>query len=125
MTCPPNPTSGVAARTEGHSRAMASESLVVSVILLPRLIPSRCCDPGITTITFVPSCSNWLCTRLQALCPSETIVETAAMPMTRPSTVSPARILFRARARRAMRRVRKSSIVTASRLLPRPAGSGP
>ncbi len=56
-------------------------------------------------MTLVPRASNWLCTRALALWPTETIVVTAAMPITTPSTVSPARILFLPSARRAIRTV--------------------
>ena len=61
-------------------------------------------------MTFVPS--PWICpcTSALALSPMETIVVTAAMPITMPSTVRPARILFLARARKAMRTVSRRFI---------------
>ena len=45
--------------------------------------------PGKTTITLVPSASNWPCTSPLALWPIETIVVTAAMPMTTPEHGQP------------------------------------
>src|SRR5580700_4930648 len=53
-----------------------------------------------------------------ALWPTETIVVTAAMPITTPSTVSPARILFLASARRAMRTVTGEIMVFREGCLP-------
>ena len=76
-----------------------------NVIPLPEL------KPGKTTITLVPIDSNCPRTSSLALCPIETIAVTAAMPMTTPRTVRPARSLFFARARRATRRVRNRSKV--------------
>ena len=58
-------------------------------------------------MTLVPSPCNCSLHERPALSPIETIVVTAAMPMTTPSTVSPAQILFLAKARRATRRVRR------------------
>src|SRR5262249_34550390 len=110
MTCPLAPTRGEAASTAEHSLAIASQSSAVSVGSLASRTPPRSVLPGMTTMTLVPR--PWSCpwTSAPALSPIETMVVTAAMPMTTPSTVRPARILFFARARRAMRRVRKNFI---------------
>ena len=56
-------------------------------------------------MTLVPNPSSSPRTSALALCPIETIVVTAAIPITTPSTVKPARILFLAMARTAMLRV--------------------
>ena len=56
-------------------------------------------------MTFVPTSLEFAPARARPLSPIDTIVVTAAMPITTPSTVSPARILFLARARRAIRTV--------------------
>src|SRR5580698_893785 len=53
-----------------------------------------------------------------ALWPTDTIVVTAAMPITTPSTVSPARILFLASARTAMRTVTGEIMVFREGCLP-------
>ena len=99
---------GVAASTDGHSLPIASLSRAVSVLTMPCRTPPRLWLPGSTTITFVPSISNWLCTRPLALWPIETMAVTAAIPMTTPRIVSPARILFLANARQAMRRMSRA-----------------
>ena len=75
-----------------------------------RSAPRRRVASGNTTSTFVPSDVNSPCTSRLALWPTDTIVVTAAMPMTTPSTVSPARILFFARARSATRTVSQKPI---------------
>ena len=59
--------------------------------------------PGWTMSTFVPMLWNWSCTIRPADWQIETSRMTAATPMTMPSTVRPARILFFASARKATR----------------------
>ncbi len=102
---------GVASNTDGHSSIMASQSAGVNVIEPPepRLAPWP--EPGKTNTTFVPMPCSSLCNNPFALCPSETIVVTAAIPITTPSTVRPARILFFASARRATRNVSMSPMM--------------
>ena len=56
-------------------------------------------------MTLVPSVSNSFWTMALALWPMDTIVVTAAMPITTPRIVRLARILFLARARSAIRMV--------------------
>src|SRR5262245_45192852 len=108
---------GEEARIEGQSWAIASESRPVRVT-------SACCRPprrrvaGSTLMTFVPRLANWLCTSMLALWPTETMVVTAAMPITTPSTVRPARILFLASARKAIRRVTGEIIAFGRERLP-------
>ena len=78
-------------------------------------------------MTFVPSDSNWPWTNRPALCPIETMVVTAAIPITTPRTVSEALSLFFNRARIAMRNVSINVInnlaVTASVLILGPFNS--
>ena len=61
--------------------------------------------PGVTKSTFVPSVSNCICTIRPADWLIETSRITAATPITIPSTVKPARVLFLVRARIAMRKI--------------------
>src|SRR5262249_22936795 len=91
---------GETARTDGHSAAMASASAAVSVGAVPWRTPSACLRAGKTTIRLGPSVLNSFCTSWPAPWPMDTMVVTAAMPMTTASTVSPERNLFLASVRR-------------------------
>src|SRR5262249_46959589 len=64
-------------------------------------------------MTFEPSVWNCSCTSWAALCPSDTMVGTAAMPMTTPRMVSPERSLFLAS-------VRKEIWIRSNRSIPLP-----
>ncbi len=105
-------TIGVAASTAGHSAAMASASAALQrgdAARSPcaRRRPSGC--RGWTMSTLVPMLWNCSCTIRPADWQIDTSRMTAATPMTMPSTVRPARILFFARARSATRRISRGS----------------
>src|SRR5258708_6713218 len=109
MTWPLVPTNGETARTEGHSSAMARASAAVSVVTVPWRTPAVWLLAGKTMMTLEPMVWNSVCTSWPAPCPTDTIVVTAEMPMTTPSTVSRERSLFLASVRREMASKSKSS----------------
>ena len=104
---------GVTAATDEHSSAIAWASREVSVGMVRAACrtPPGVWLPGITISMFVPNACNWFCTNSLALWPIDTMAVTAAMPITTPSTVRLARILFLASARNATRIVNRGFIV--------------
>ncbi len=96
MSCVRVRTIGATARTAGQSRWIASASCGVSVSTLPepKLIPPLAAVPGNTSRLFAPMLSivRWIAA--DDPCPISVIAMTAAIPMTMPSVVSAARVLF-------------------------------
>src|SRR5262245_12188300 len=90
---------------------MASMSSTVKVLLfvapVPVRTPPKFCDPALTKSRLVPTLAICACTDACAPCPILTIAITAATPMMTPSIVSVERILLRASARKAIRKIIK------------------
>src|SRR5579884_257232 len=112
ITWPLVPMNGDTARTDGHSSARAAASAAVSVVTEPERTPPLWPLDGSTMMTLEPSVLNWSCTSWPAPWPMDTMVVTAAMPMTTPSTVRPERSLFLPSVRKEM--TSRSSRSTAS-----------
>src|SRR5262249_45364384 len=95
--------------TLGISRLMASMSSTVSVLELVAPVPLRTpptfCAPAPTKSRFVPTLAICSCTEACAPWPMLTMAITAETPMTMPSMVRAERILLRASARKAIRKI--------------------
>lgn len=108
MTFAEAPTIGEVATIDGQSSEIAAESRAVNVtVAWERPSPTvawkdhdHICSNGFELTLYEPL----------ALWPSDTIVVTAAIPITTPKTVRLARILFLASARKATRSVRNRLI---------------
>ncbi len=101
-TCPRPRTMGATAFTFCTSRMIASKSSGVSVMELPvpKLTPPDAAVPGSTISVLAPMLANESLIALADPAPISTIAITAATPITMPSVVSTARVMFRCSARR-------------------------
>ncbi|MCG3163444.1 MAG: hypothetical protein JMDDDDMK_04871 [Acidobacteria bacterium] len=108
-SCALEPTEGEIMATVGHSRLMASTSSTVKVLTLVELVPLRTPPkfielekivsilvPMLEICCWIEACAPW---------PMLTMAITAATPMTMPSMVRAERILLRASARKAIRKI--------------------
>src|SRR5688572_21860636 len=116
---PPAATSGLTARTAGHSSAMAWASSGVRLVTRPSRTPlGLSLNRGNTRMTFDPRFRNSFWMRACPPCPIDTMTVTAAIPITTPRMVSRLRRVFL----RSCRMDRTTRSATRTGVLPFEAG---